>query len=171
MDKPDLIQQLKEYFAETPKKVLKVEMEEYSKKYNYIGPTVDEYLNFINNYRKTQYPKTYQECCDILEVEADYGIALTYVYEQILFSGFYELIRCRDAYWKIAGKQMGLNKAWKPNLQDKKEDKYAITNVGNNIAFELYGEYNGILVFPTEEIRNIFYENFKDLIEQCKELL
>ena len=25
--------------------------------------------------------------------------------------------------------------------------------------------------FPTEEMRDAFYENFKDLIEQCKELL
>jgi hypothetical protein len=28
-----------------------------------------------------------------------------------------------------------------------------------------------ILAFPTEEMRDTFYENFKDLIEQCKELL
>lgn len=28
-----------------------------------------------------------------------------------------------------------------------------------------------ILSFPTEEMRNIFYENFKDLIEECKEFL
>ena len=27
------------------------------------------------------------------------------------------------------------------------------------------------LSFPTEEMRDAFYENFKDLIEQCKELL
>lgn len=27
------------------------------------------------------------------------------------------------------------------------------------------------LAFPTAEMRDTFYENFKDLIEQCKELL
>ena len=30
---------------------------------------------------------------------------------------------------------------------------------------------NAILTFPTEEMRNAFYENFKELIEICKELL
>jgi hypothetical protein len=30
---------------------------------------------------------------------------------------------------------------------------------------------NTILAFPTEEMRDEFYENFKYLIEQCKELL
>ena len=66
---------------------------------------------------------------------------------------------------------MGLGKPWKPNLQDKKETKYVITNVGNNIAFTNYLEYNVILAFPEEEMRDIFYENFKKLIEQCKEFL
>ena len=171
MTKPDLIQQLKDYINKTPEDVLQAELEEYSKKYNHIGPTINDYLNFIDNYRKAQYPKTYQECCDILGVEIDYGIALTYMHEQMLFSRLYELIRCRDAYWKIAGERMGLNKAWKPNLQNKKEIKYAITNVGNNFAFEIYEVHNDILLFPTEEMRKIFYENFTDLIETCKELL
>lgn len=31
--------------------------------------------------------------------------------------------------------------------------------------------FNKILIFPTEEIRDIFYENFQDKIEECKELL
>ena len=30
---------------------------------------------------------------------------------------------------------------------------------------------NHILIFPTPEMRNAFYENFNDLIEECKELL
>ena len=33
------------------------------------------------------------------------------------------------------------------------------------------GDVNVILTFPTEEMRDAFYENFKDLIEGCKELL
>ena len=28
-----------------------------------------------------------------------------------------------------------------------------------------------ILTFPTKDMQDAFYENFKDLIEQCKELL
>ena len=32
-------------------------------------------------------------------------------------------------------------------------------------------EYTFTLAFPTEEMRDAFYENFKELIEECKELL
>ena len=38
------------------------------------------------------------------------------------------------------------------------------TNIPNPV-------YNHILSFPTEEMRDAFYENFKDLIELCKEFL
>ena len=47
-----IIKQLKEYFAKTPKEVLQAELEEYSKKYNHIGPTVDEYLQAVENSKK-----------------------------------------------------------------------------------------------------------------------
>ena len=30
---------------------------------------------------------------------------------------------------------------------------------------------SALFVFPTAEMRDAFYENFKELIEQCKELL
>lgn len=115
--------------------------------------------------RKQQtYPKTYNECWKILDAgEEEVLFNGATASEEVLFDSFIKLKRCRDAYWKIAGD-------WEPNL-DSKQHKFAISNVGNKISFEVYGEYNSILCFPTEEIRDAFYENFKDLIEQCKELL
>ena len=47
-----IIKQLKEYLAKTPKDVLQAELEEYSKKYNHIGLTVDEYLQAVKNSKK-----------------------------------------------------------------------------------------------------------------------
>lgn len=47
-----IIKQLKEYIDKTPKDVLQAEWEEYSKKYNHIGPTVDEYLQAVENSKK-----------------------------------------------------------------------------------------------------------------------
>lgn len=47
-----LIKQLKEYLEKTPKEVVQAELEEYSKKYNHIGPTVDEYLQAVENSKK-----------------------------------------------------------------------------------------------------------------------
>lgn len=114
--------------------------------------------------KQPQYPKTYNECWKILDAgEEEVLFDGATASEEFLFDSFIKLKRCRDAYWEIAGD-------WKPNL-DSKQHKFAISNVGNKISFEVYGEYNSILCFPTEEMRDTFYENFKDLIEQCKELL
>lgn len=117
-----------------------------------------------------QYPKTYYQCYEILKIPISNFISKGAGYKAGLLSTFQKLLVCRDAYWKIAGEQMSLGKPWKPSLNSK-ERKFALSNVGGNISFEVYGEYNSILCFPTAEMRDAFYENFKDLIEQCKELL
>ena len=133
---------------------------------------------------KPKYPNTYEECCKVLKISNRVQLSYTYpdvehgnVYltgEKHLLDAFIKLRICRNAYWKIAGEEIGLGKPWKPQF-----GKYILYN----IKFYLYqdsfvlhkGEYsssdNCILVFPTEEMRDAFYENFKDLIEQCKELL
>lgn len=75
--------------------------------------------------KQPQYPKTYAECCEVLGIEVD----LWFVYEDIddnhinpacisnyrmrrldLYHNLEKLIICRDAYWKIAGDEMGLGK-------------------------------------------------------------
>ena len=94
-------------------------------------------------------------------------------YKGELLTNFQRLLIFRNAYWKIAGEQMGLGKPWEHNyLKDANTIRYAIYNTGDEIVKldgKLYRNY--ILCFPTEEMRNTFYENFKDLIESCKELL
>lgn len=57
-DKPDLLQQLKDYFDNTPREVVEKEWHEYDK-YNEIGPTVNEYLEYVNKIRQPKYSKTY----------------------------------------------------------------------------------------------------------------
>lgn len=120
---------------------------------------------------KPKYPTTYEECYDEDNTE------LHFIYvdkdERDLYESFIQLIRCRNAYWKIAGEQMGLGKPWKPNWNDQDwSDMYYIAFDGKDILVENgYPCCNIILIFPTEEMRDAFYENFKDLIESCKELL
>jgi hypothetical protein len=50
---------------------------------------------------------------------------------------------------------------------------FTIENFGGNIQKNAVTAriLNRILVFPTEEMRDAFYENFKDLIEKCKKFL
>lgn len=156
----------------------------------------DENGNIINatkivlEKKKKEYPKTYEECCEILGVDPDNFFAITSCYEGEVETTDYELnllnkfislwrLRvCRDAYWKIAGEEMGLGKPWKPDWENSEERRYSIVNIEGDINLPektltkwILKVTNKILVFPTEEIRDAFYENFKELIESCKELL
>ena len=118
--------------------------------------------------KKPKYPTTYEECCKILDIREEKNY--TQGYKCGLFCKFQELFIARNAYWKIAGEQMGLGKPWDPDWLDEKT-KYTIKAYQNRIIQDKVLRTNCILVFPTEEMRDAFYENFKDLIEQCKELL
>lgn len=85
------------------------------------------------------------------------------------YNNLRRLLICRDAYWKIAGEQMGLGKPWEQDYDDR---CFIICNDSGIIhTYEYHGSNNVILAFPTAEMRDTFYENFKDLIENCKELL
>ena len=66
---------------------------------------------------------------------------------------------------------MGLDKPWNPDLEDRKDKFYCIYRDGEEIVLNDWYVDNKILAFPTIEMRNTFYENFKDLIEKCKKLL
>lgn len=114
--------------------------------------------------KQPQYPKTYEECYSVLEYEPDEDVVSCYSGK--LIESFVKLLICRDAYWKIAGD-------WKPDyMNTTKESMHFIFCNGINIE-KGQGLYptNKVLIFPNKEMRNTFYNNFKDLIKQCKELL
>ena len=82
---------------------------------------------------------------------------------------FTRLINARNAYWKIAGEEMGLGKPWE---NSKYEVVYAICrDEGIIVKRDDYWGDTYAFEFPIREMRDAFYENFKELIEQCKELL
>lgn len=110
--------------------------------------------------KKPEYPKTYEECCNVL---GHVTIDDVRGYKDLLLDNLQMLLICRDAYWKIAGD-------WKPNFTNQ-EEKFIIANYYGKVYPAVATNYNRVLVFPTEEMRDTFYENFKELIEECKELL
>lgn len=116
---------------------------------------------------RKQYPKTYGECSDILHTSCS-RISIP-GYRECQISLFQELLICRDAYWKIAGEELGLSEPWKPNFGEN--FIYAISAFYGTIQKTMVTGGRGILLFPTEEMRDAFYENFKFLIEKCKEFL
>lgn len=125
------------------------------------------------------YPKTYEECCKVVNaspyVKLVYNVSDGQKYSYDVDNlQIYENIRrlkiCRDAYWKLAGEQMGLGKLWEPDWNTK-ELKYIIYYENDKLWFNDEISRNTFLAFPSEEMRDVFYENFKVFIENCKELL
>ena len=119
--------------------------------------------------KQPKYPKTYEKCCVELGI-GNKGILYT-EYNKDLLQSFQKLIICRDAYWKIAGEEMGLVEAWEPNWLNVEQDKFVLYTHNNAICSNRFSLGNNVLAFPTEEMRDAFYENFKDLIERCKKFL
>lgn len=74
-----------------------------------------------------------------------------------------QLLIFRDAWWKMADD-------WKPDWADCK-DKFCITIFKNKPIFDDSQYISRVLAFPAEEMRDAFYDNFKELIDKCKELL
>lgn len=111
--------------------------------------------------KKLKYPKTFIECAKILDCFCSSCID---GYKWELLENLQELLICRNAYWKIAGN-------WKPDYNNGCDTKYIITAAENKIFPDVSVCFNYVLIFPTKEMRDAFYENFKDLIEECKELL
>lgn len=136
-----------------------------------------------------QYPNTYEGCCEVLvgrkptpnEISFDKmelclfdvnnNQSMDFLPPQLSqLNGLFRLLMCRNAYWKLAGKEMGLDKPWKYDMS-KNEFVYAIVYQYEYIQKCEVRYKNHILAFPTAEMRDAFYNNFKELIEQCKELL
>ena len=132
----------------------------------------DENGNVINatkivlEKKKKEYPKTYEECYKIMGVK----LSDCYIqgYKSPLLEDLQELLICRDAYWKIAGEEMGLGKPWEPS---KDEMVYSFYRHSNEIETDIFSGESVTFEFPTAEMRDAFYENFKELINECKELL
>ncbi len=72
-----------------------------------------------------------------------------------------QLCQLRDIY----------NEGWKPNWEDYNETKYCIEFCQGRIETIDRVNCHKILTFKTEDLRDKFLENFKDLIKTAKPLL
>lgn len=126
--------------------------------------------------KKPKYPQSYEECCAIMGFGFKWDNPFlinkeTHPYIKNidnLMEGLCKLLFCRDAYWRIAGD-------WKPDY-DSGVDKFGLICYDGEIqrtgAVTHWERHcNKVLDFPTAEMRDAFLENFKQLIEECKELL
>ena len=135
--------------------------------YEFFG--IDDNNKIVLTKKQLQYPKTYEECAQILLERA--SIRNDIGHKGDLLIALQRLLVCRDAYWKIAGKQMGLGEPWKPDWLNTEQDKFVLYTHNNVICLNRFVLGHNVLAFPTAEMRDAFLENFKELIESCKELL
>lgn len=122
--------------------------------------------------KKPTYPNTFAECCKIVNANPHVEL-VSYISNGQLYSYDVDILYlinnirklkiCRDAYLKLADN-------WKPDW-DNSSDKYCIMFIREDIRFKECQTKQCLLAFPTAEIRNVFYKNFKNLIKECKELL
>ena len=113
--------------------------------------------------KKKELPKTLEECIGLLNKKEKIEIVK-------LIGRLARLLFARNAYWKLAGEEMGLGKPWGNDIEDD-DNKYFICNDEGEIHTGVTFHNNYVLAFPTAEMRDTFYENFKNLIWECKELL
>ena len=128
---------------------------------------------------KKELPKTWEGCIakikdlecigsngDIDEVDFNLGIIYDHVNDIPKGLGkpmlaLCQLLVCREVY----------RQGWKPNWYDSKTKKWVIEYVNYNIASMTYMQTSRVLSFQSAEIRDEFLENFRDLIEEAKELI
>lgn len=124
-------------------------------------------------------PKTWEECItkikdleciysngDIDEVDFNFGIVYDHVNDIPKGLGkpvlaLMQLLVCREVY----------RQGWKPNWKDENENKYCIVCNSTKITGAINATICKILSFQSAKIRDQFLENFKELIEEAKELI
>ena len=75
------------------------------------------------------------------------------------------------ALWKLLSYRKAWIGNWKPDWTNKEQIKFAIIDKDNKIEKITSFYVSHPMSFPTEKMRNEFYESFKDLLEFAKPLL
>ena len=127
---------------------------------------------------KKELPKTWEECIakiknleyisgngNIKESHFNFGAASSHINDIPKGLGkpmlaLCQLLVCREIY----------RQGWKPDWTDDKI-KWLIENINDNITSMAYMQTSKVLSFQSAEIRDQFLKNFRDLIEEAKELI
>ena len=72
-----------------------------------------------------------------------------------------KLLQIRDYY----------NQGWEPNWSNSTQAKYTINVVSNRLDTDMYYIVSRIFAFKTRELRDEFFNNFKEDLEFIKEFL
>ena len=136
--------------------------------------------NIILKLVKPSRPKTWEEYCEKMEGKDSYYINSTR--DGIILSKFgvapivSEFDNKEDAETFAAySKLLKLRKEWigdwKPKWANNYQKKYVICNYSDIVAKDTVITASHCLSFPTPEMRDEFFDCFKDYLEQAKDLI
>lgn len=116
--------------------------------------------------KKQKYPKTYEECCEVLGITYDLELntQTVFAWNIRLLTYLQQLLICRNAYWKIAnykGSEAGTEFCW---LYYNIYDREIKMEKGKP-------DCSMFMSFPDEYVADEFVKYFWDLLEKCKEFL
>lgn len=131
---------------------------------------------------KIELPKTWEEFCENNPMKSgecfltEYGEIIYAVekyrdtnFKTILpndetaeaFMALMQLIQLRDCY----------RQGWVPDWEDDDQQKHSVATYYGVVCADTCTITKGVLSFQSEEIRDEFLKNFRDLIEKAKELI
>lgn len=125
--------------------------------------------------------RTWEEYCEKMKGKNSYYINNA-VYEGVISSKFraepmiseFENKEDAEAFAALS-KLLKLRKdwvgEWQPDWTDMNQLKYTIVNQGNRVVVCVNDRSCRSLSFPTKEMRDEFFEYFKDFLEQAKTLI
>lgn len=82
-----------------------------------------------------------------------------------------EGVKAFEAYGKLIKLRKQWIGEWKPNWANESQRKYVIFNYAGEVVRDISLSTAHCLSFPTLEMREEFFECFKDYLEQAKDLI
>lgn len=130
--------------------------------------------------KKIERPRTWEEYCEKMKGKDCYYVNNFYNEVKSSLFGDTPLMEefdnkedavAFDAFCKLRKMRKDWVKDWKPDWTNIYQPKYAIANSSNKLVDCTCREISHPLSFPTEEMRDEFFNCFKDYLEQAKSLL
>lgn len=135
--------------------------------------------NIVLKLAESLRPRTWEEYCKKMKGKSSYYIDLSSGITPSKFGNYAflsefeteEEVKAFEAYSKLLKLRKYWIGDWKPDWTDIHQLKYTIVNQGNRVGVCINDRSCRPISFPTKEMRDEFFECFKDYLEQAKTLI
>ena len=135
--------------------------------------------NIVLKLAKSTRVRTWEEYCKKMKGEISYyinpssSITISIFGNSPFLSEFEteEEVKAFEAYSKLIKLRKQWIGEWQPNWANESQKKYVICNYAGIVAKDLLFSTGHCLSFPTLEMRDEFFDCFKDYLEQAKDLI